>query len=60
MFRDRNRVREMQVGEKMNASERATEENGHRFSSGPGPGYSDRSVAPGLKYVLTMNGYVVL
>ncbi|MFP3898955.1 MAG: hypothetical protein ACLFVD_06550 [Dehalococcoidia bacterium] len=60
MPRDRKSLPEMEVGNKTNVSERADGDNGHRSSSGPRSGYADRSVAPGLKYVLTMNGYIVL
>ena len=60
MSRDPKSLMEMQVGNKMNVSERAGRENAGRSSSGLPSGYADRSMTPGLKYVLTMNGYTVL
>ena len=60
MAQNKKRTPEMQAGEKMCPSNRANGQNGHYPSSGPFSWYSAQRPKPGMTYVLTINGYVLL
>jgi len=60
MFGRHMRIRPPLASKGMNVSDRANEENRHPSSSGPLSWYFADRALPELKYVATINGYVIL
>lgn len=60
MFEGEIRIQPLWRSKNMNVSDRANEQNGHRSWLGPCSWYVAQRALPELKYVATINGYVVL
>jgi hypothetical protein len=60
MFERQIRIQTPWGSKDMNVSDRANGENRGRSSSGPFSWYLAQRPLPGLKYVATINGYVIL